>query len=287
MAGGEGGAQATAGRGSELGLRIASSLVLGLVALGATWAGGWAFGLLWLVAGIALAAEWTAMADTRPRAILIGIATFGLAALLLAREGGGTALLAVSVACLAATLVVGRSSRDRSWAASGFVCAAVVTLVPVLVRDRPDLGAWGIGWMFAVVWTTDIAAFFVGRALGGPKLMPRVSPKKTWSGFVGGLVGGTAAGATVAYLARRSGLVLPAGLIVLAVAAALASVVSQAGDLAESAMKRFFGVKDSGRLIPGHGGVMDRLDGFAAVSLLVGLALAGSRFAGAGSSAAP
>jgi phosphatidate cytidylyltransferase len=129
--------------------------------------------------------------------------------------------------------------------------------------------------MFAVVWSTDIIAYFTGRALGGPKLMPRVSPKKTWSGALGGLAAGTAAGVALVLFARDNGwsTLAAAPLPAVAVASALASILSQAGDLAESALKRRCGVKDSGRSIPGHGGVMDRLDGFFAVALLVGLAL--------------
>jgi len=123
-----------------------------------------------------------------------------------------------------------------------------------------------------VVWGTDIVAYFTGRAIGGPKLAPAISPNKTWSGAIGGLVGAVAAGAAI---------VMPSNvktfLIIAAIAVAL-SIVSQAGDLFESRMKRLFNVKDSSALIPGHGGVMDRLDGFVAAALLalaIGAARAG------------
>jgi phosphatidate cytidylyltransferase len=142
------------------------------------------------------------------------------------------------------------------------------------VRDHPALGIVGVLWLFAVVWTTDIVAYFTGRRFGGPKLWPQVSPKKTWSGFAGGLVAGTLAGLAVPVVARRWGWNPPLGLPALAMLSALASVVGQLGDLGESALKRHFGVKDSGRLIPGHGGVMDRLDAFWAVALLVGAIMA-------------
>ncbi len=131
--------------------------------------------------------------------------------------------------------------------------------------------------MFAVVWTTDVGAFFAGRSLGGPKLWSAVSPKKTWSGFVGGLLGAVAIGTAVAALGPVFGAEPPFGLAAVAVVSAAASLVSQVGDLLESALKRQFSVKDSGHLIPGHGGVMDRLDGFVAVALLVAIALFGSR----------
>ncbi|HEX2509931.1 MAG TPA: phosphatidate cytidylyltransferase, partial [Microvirga sp.] len=115
---------------------------------------------------------------------------------------------------------------------------------------------------------------------GGPKLWPRVSPKKTWSGFAGGLVGAVLCGSAVAGVATALGWTPLAGLPAVALASAVASVASQLGDLGESALKRHFDAKDSGHLIPGHGGAMDRLDGFWAVCVLVGLALLLQRWSG-------
>jgi phosphatidate cytidylyltransferase len=123
-------------------------------------------------------------------------------------------------------------------------------------------------FLFAIVWVTDIAAYFVGRAFGGPKLWSAVSPKKTWSGAVGGTLGGVAAGLVVAKVA---GLVVAPMLVIVALAL---SIAAQLGDLLESAIKRHFGAKDASQLIPGHGGLMDRLDGFltaAAAAVMVGL----------------
>jgi phosphatidate cytidylyltransferase len=116
-------------------------------------------------------------------------------------------------------------------------------------------------FLFAVVWATDILAYFTGRAFGGPLLWARVSPKKTWSGALGGLIGAGAAGIAVAY---GSGI---GNLAAIATLALLLSVLSQAGDLFESAVKRRFAAKDASGLIPGHGGVMDRLDGFMVAAL--------------------
>jgi phosphatidate cytidylyltransferase len=267
---------------SELGLRILSGIVLIVVALATTWIGGWAFAVLWGAAGVMMAAEWIGMTNARPRIPLTAAAAAGLVGLaLVARLGPWPA---APVLVVAATLVLlallGTTTRDRLWAVGGLAYAAPVALVPIVVRDRPDLGLAGILWIFAVVWATDIAAFFVGRRLGGPKLWPRVSPGKTWSGFAGGLAAGTLAGLAVVLFAAHAGAPLPASLPLLVVAAALASIASQLGDLGESALKRKCSVKDSGHLIPGHGGVMDRLDGFVAVAFLVGLALFGARLAG-------
>jgi phosphatidate cytidylyltransferase len=141
----------------------------------------------------------------------------------------------------------------------------------LLRRDAgpgPDYGFAAILFLFVIVWLTDIIAYFVGRSAGGPKLMPRVSPNKTWSGALGGTVAAVAGGVIVA---RQFGI---DGLVPVAVIAFVLSVASQAGDLLESAIKRRFNAKDASQLIPGHGGLMDRLDGFvaaAAASALIGM----------------
>jgi phosphatidate cytidylyltransferase len=264
---------------SELGLRVASSVVLGVVALLATYIGGWTFALFWLLAGGAVLFEWLGMTTAEPRTafriVVIGL----LAAFSLAFFAGASTILLFSAALAAiiASVVLSRDGSSRAWAASGVAYAAVIAVVPPLVREHPRLGLVAILWMFAVVWTTDIAAFFAGRRFGGPKLWPRVSPKKTWSGFLGGLLGAVLAAVAVFAVAVRLGWDAPVGLGTVILLSALASVLSQLGDLGESAMKRRFGAKDSGRLIPGHGGVMDRLDGFWAVAALMGVLLAGTQ----------
>ena len=256
--------------------------MLALVALGTAWAGGWPFALLWLAAGIAVFAEWVAMTRPGRASILVAIGGAGLVCGSVLLQAGAPVALAgaACLAALAALVVVAPRPGDRGWAASGFLYAAAVAWVPVALRAEPALGAAAILWMFAVVWATDVAAYFTGRALGGPKLWPAVSPRKTWSGFAGGLAAASLAGSLVGWAAARNGCPLPLGAPALLLLSGLASVASQAGDLFESALKRRADVKDSGALIPGHGGVMDRLDGFAAVCLLAGLLLAGFLLAG-------
>jgi phosphatidate cytidylyltransferase len=268
---------------TELGARFASAIVLGIVALLAAYQGGWPFALFWLVAGGAILYEWTKVARVEPRMALraaYGAGLGGLTAMLIVGAPIALAFGLFGLACIVGSAIA-RDSRNRLWGLGGFACAAVVTVVPPLVRAHPELGITGLLWMFAVVWTTDVAAYFVGRRVGGPKLWARVSPKKTWSGAVGGLIGGVAAGLLVALVAQGLGWVPVVSLPIVVLLSSLASVVSQAGDLAESALKRRFDVKDSSRLIPGHGGVMDRLDGFFTVAVMVGAVLLAVRIAAA------
>nr|WP_202130709.1 phosphatidate cytidylyltransferase [Methylobacterium sp. 2A] len=259
-------------------LRVASGLVLGAGVLAGLVYGGWPFAGIWLAAGIIGFAEWMVMSRTEPREVLIALGAATLGALLLCQRGGAPApaCLAVLILGAAAGATVARTGWGRWRALIGVLGAGAIAAVPVALRDDPAIGLIGPAWMFAVVWSTDIAAYFAGRKIGGPKLMPRVSPNKTWSGAIGGLIGAVAAGTLVPVAADLAGMTLPsaASLPVVAGVSALASVLSQAGDLIESGLKRRYGVKDSGKIIPGHGGVMDRLDGFFAVAVLAALYLA-------------
>ncbi|MCG5247435.1 phosphatidate cytidylyltransferase [Methylorubrum extorquens] len=264
----------------EFGLRVASALVLGAVVLGTLLLGGWAFAGIWLVAGVVGAAEWLAMTRSEPLLPLLGLTgatLFGvLATALLGAPVWVPVLLLLAGSLGLFALGYGPGRRKPIW---GLLGGAVVALVPTLLRIDPEIGIVGPAWMFAVVWSTDSVAYFTGRLIGGPKLMPRVSPKKTWSGALGGLAAGIVGGTVIVLIARSQGWdALPAvSLPLVAALSGLASILSQGGDLVESALKRRYGVKDSGRSIPGHGGVMDRLDGFFAVAGLAGLCLAALR----------
>ncbi|WP_430913277.1 phosphatidate cytidylyltransferase [Methylobacterium sp. sgz302541] len=262
--------------GRELGLRVVSGIVLAVVVVAALVAGGWPFALVWLAAGIVGAAEWIGISRTAPERLLTGLVALALVALVVcARTVSPLAGLAALGVGVLAVLIVARGGRGRLRALGGLLGGAVIAVVPSALRDAPGIGIAGPAWMFAVVWSTDVAAYFTGRTLGGPKLMPSVSPKKTWSGAIGGLLAAVAAGtAVVAYARGQGGDLAAVPLVAAALVSGLASVLSQGGDLVESAFKRVYGVKDSGRSIPGHGGVMDRLDGFFAVALLAGLTLA-------------
>ena len=257
-------------------LRVASAAVLAPIALAVAYVGGWLFLALCAIAAGGILWEWTSPRrrsgrSARSRARIGGI-TGGGRADRAERPGAafGTvaigAVLAGLVGCLAARdarLGIGRLGRGRrGLCRGGAACAGAAA-------QRSAMGFPALLFLFAIVWATDIFAYFCGRAIGGPLLWPRVSPKKTWAGAIGGLAGGVAAGVAVAY---ASGL---GKLGIAAVMALVLSVLAQAGDLFESAVKRHFGAKDASRLIPGHGGVMDRLDGFlvaALAALLIGMA---------------
>jgi phosphatidate cytidylyltransferase len=154
------------------------------------------------------------------------------------------------------TLVAG-----PGWIIAGVGYAAVMLLAPVLLRADQAYGFFAMVLVFAVVWTTDILGYFAGRAFGGPKLLPAISPKKTWSGAIAGAFGATIVAVLIAEFFGTF------NRTAVAIIALLLSVVAQLGDLLESWVKRRFGAKDASRLIPGHGGVMDRLDGFWAAAL--------------------
>jgi phosphatidate cytidylyltransferase len=264
--------QQAPGPGGGLAMRIASALVLAPLAFGVAYFGGPPFEVFWGIAALIVFWEWTSLtADVDRRSVLvIGLAAVVLALLLV----GGSVnvveavrelrLLAALIVIALGALVVGAfaPAQRRAFIAAGIPYAAAIGIAPTVLRFDADYGFLAILFLFAVVWATDIVAYFVGRAIGGAKLAPGWSPNKTWSGAVGGTLGAAVAALALAMIA---GLGSP---IVLTLIAVAMSVVAQVGDLFESALKRRFGAKDSGHLIPGHGGVMDRLDGFVAAATL-------------------
>jgi phosphatidate cytidylyltransferase len=267
-------AGAKSGGFADLGPRVASAVVMVIVAAVALWLGGVAFIVFWLLAGLALNWEWQNLvggARLTQRIALGGVAV--LIAALAGRQGLAVpAALAVAILASAAAGVAGLDRR--LWAASGVIYTSTPIFAVCWLRESPDYGLLAIAFLFAVVWGTDIFAYFGGRVIGGSKLWPRVSAGKTWSGTITGVLSGAALGLATVYFGGGPALAgVPTFLVAL-----LAAAFSQAGDLVESAVKRYFGVKDSSQLIPGHGGVMDRLDGFIFASVLaaaIGLARGG------------
>ncbi len=247
--------------------RVVSSLVLAPLALAAVWQGG-----IWLLALLAaalavLAGEWRRL--VQPPGGGVGLAAVLAAALALAFFDLAAGALAVLGLGAAATAILARRCGGAVWpAAFGPLYLGAPAVAILWLRAAPDDGLILATGLLVLVWTTDIGAYAVGRTFGGAKLAPRISPGKTWAGAIGGA---TLAGAVGAALAPAGGRAPLVG----ALAGIAISVVAQAGDLFESWLKRRRGVKDSGRSVPGHGGLLDRVDGLIgaapAVAVLVAL----------------
>lgn len=244
---------------SNLTLRILAGVVLAPLTIAAAYFGGWLWAALATLATAGMYAEWLFVVQAiRPRVVAAGIAPLVVAGIALALGLPGKALLAIAVGLIAIALLA-RVSRE--WALAGLLYAAAALFGAVLVRADPQSGFIALLFVLLIVWVTDIGGYFAGRSIGGPKLWVRVSPKKTWAGALGGFGGSLVVAA--GFAASGFGRMLP----LLLLAAAL-SIVSQLGDLFESAVKRRFGVKDSSNVIPGHGGLLDRLDGFVAAIVM-------------------
>jgi phosphatidate cytidylyltransferase len=261
---GEAAPAAVAEQGSRnLLMRVVAALVLAPIAVAIAYAGGWLWTVLVTVTVIGLYLEWLAIvgAARQMRVVVPGVVGLAIAGCCLAfgRIDASLVLLALGFAGVALF-----SPERRGWTATGFGYAAAAQMASVLVRLDQLWGFVALILIFLVVWVTDIGGYFAGRGIGGPKLWPRVSPNKTWAGAVGGFAASlvVAAGFAVFGLGRTGPL--------LVLGAAL-SIVSQFGDLFESAVKRRFGVKDSSHIIPGHGGLLDRLDGFVAAVVLAAI----------------
>lgn len=256
----------------DLGPRFLSAIVMVALALGSAWLGGHVFALFWMIAGFAVFWEWQRMvggAQERYRLIVGGLA-LAVAAQLSLTLKADIAVLVILVGAVIVALLAGR--EKALWAGPGLVYAGAMVISVCVLRSSFFEGPTSILWAFAVVWGTDVMAYFGGRLIGGPKLWPRISPGKTWSGLICGVICGAGLGVSVVQYWRTAGEInlLPVFLVGI-----LAGLAAQGGDLFESGMKRHFGVKDSSQLIPGHGGAMDRLDGFiVAVTLaaIIGLA---------------
>jgi phosphatidate cytidylyltransferase len=257
---------------SNLALRILSAGVLAPLAIFTAYRGGWAFVVFWSVAAIAVLWEWTTMVVGASQRLMFSScgAAIAIAGFVAGLGRPVVAILMVGLGGLAAAIFA--PDERRVWVTAGIGYAGALLLAPVFLRADDMFGFAVIVLLFAIVWTTDVPAYFAGRALGGPKLLPVVSPKKTWSGAIVGVIG---AMLVALFVARLFG---SFDTMTIIITAFVLSVVSQCGDLLESWVKRKFGAKDSSRLIPGHGGVMDRLDGFwaaAIVACIIGLARGG------------
>jgi phosphatidate cytidylyltransferase len=244
-------------------------LVLGPAVVAAALYGGVAYLVLVAVAVAVLAVEWGRMSAPRTPVRVSAVVTAAVLAGLFVADRGvyPLAWLLAVLGAAAAAVVAGGLLERRTDAAFGVIYIGGPALALIWLRAKPDGLSWTI-LLFAVTWAADIAAFLAGTVLKGPKLWPRFSPNKTWSGFVGGL-----AAATLIAIAVDLWRDMPMSVGAAALMGLTGGLATMAGDLWESMLKRRFGVKDSGDLIPGHGGLLDRVDGL----LFAVIAVAGAR----------
>jgi phosphatidate cytidylyltransferase len=245
-------------RKSSLWPRIVTSLVLIPSALAAVYAGGWVLAIWAMAASIAMSREWIMIVHKEHQPgwrLALHAAAIVMSQTLLVAGHANLAMAAVFIMALAGNVYAQRLGERSIWTVMGIVFIALPSLAFSELRMLTPFGLETVVWLLCIVWATDSAAYLAGSAFGGPKLAPQISPNKTWAGAVSGLAAGIIAGIL---LTQLSGFVAREPYVL---ACAGVSFLTQCGDLAESFLKRTFGVKDASDLIPGHGGALDRLDG--------------------------
>ncbi|HEY1736591.1 MAG TPA: phosphatidate cytidylyltransferase [Methylovirgula sp.] len=257
---------------ADLGPRVASSLILTAIAL-ITWlTGGILFLIAWLSATLWVNMEWQRLIGEKRLTIRLVIGAIAIATAAALANAGIVSAAVLVLFVGAALIALVAADGERAWEGAGVLYAGSLVVSVIALRLSYPFGQRAIGWLFAVVWGTDVIAYFAGRLVGGPRFAPIISPSKTWSGTLCGMVGGAALGTVFLLIESQiTRLETPAPIAILFVLGLVTSAVSQAGDLFESWTKRRFGAKDSGGLIPGHGGLMDRLDGFIAAAAFVAI----------------
>lgn len=251
-------------------VRTISAAVMLPVVVGVIWLGGWWFGALLAISAGVMYWEWQGLCGEKGKKSYIGAVFCGAGPVIFLGFGAQAALMAC-VACSAVAGMTGREGR-RVFLVTGFAYIWLACSAAVWLRGLDPAGMETVIWLGVVVVMTDTCAYFTGRTLGGPKLAPKISPKKTWSGLIGGIAGAAVASGILAG-------VIDADIVAVALVSGGLAVVAQIGDLAVSKAKRAFGVKDSGNIIPGHGGVLDRFDGVLSASIAIAflsLAVGGS-----------
>lgn len=248
--------------------RVAAAAVLVPATIAAVWAGGivWAI-VVTILAAIALW-EWGRMTGGQALMPAGAVALAAAAGALVFAVAGPCAGLVEIALCGAVAAIVGllgpRGWRDGGWASAGAIYIGLSALALVWLRATPGAGFNAILWLLVAVWAADSTAYLAGKWLGGPRLAPSISPGKTWAGLIGSVIGAVVIGLLFGWW--WPGAPEPIALGGFGVAVGL---IGQAGDLLESGVKRHFGLKDTGALIPGHGGILDRVDALMAVVLVV------------------
>jgi phosphatidate cytidylyltransferase len=249
---------------ADLGVRTITALVLVPVVVADAWLGGVWFEVLAAFLGVLIAHEWALIAHGRSSSQFALHALAAICAAMLTPVIGivQTVLIVFGIALLSVALVLLRKQKLTAWVPIGPLYASLPIIALVVLRRDGTLGWETILWLFLIVWAADVFAYFAGRTIGGPKLAPKFSPKKTWAGLGGAVLGAAAVSLVFATYVPTKPAALP-----LAILAGALALFEQAGDIFESAFKRHYGVKDSGTLLPGHGGVIDRVDGLIAVAV--------------------
>lgn len=251
---------------SDLLPRAIVGVLLIALALALVLQGGWWFTALAVAGVLLIFSEWAVMHGIPRLPRLAGLVVLGLACVATQSGALAYALAGLAAAAILSGLLVRVAGICQArWMTTGLLYAGLPGIALIWLRAQPQ-GLGFVLWVLTLVWATDIFAYFAGRLIGGPKIAPRISPKKTWAGLVGGVVGAMAIGGGVADYVG-----FPAPLFW--TLSGVLAVVAQVGDFFESWLKRRVGVKDSGTLLPGHGGIMDRVDGLVPVAVLVAAAL--------------
>jgi phosphatidate cytidylyltransferase len=251
---------------SEMTTRLASAVVMAVLALASALVSVWTFVALVIAAGVTVAWEWGRLVR---KAGFDGIASLQAAAVAavavaIALSRPGVALIATALA-LGGIVLLSRSSATLAWSFLGIAYSVLPAWSLVWLRSDPALGATALLYLLVVAWTTDTASYAGGRLIGGPKLAPKISPQKTWSGLIVGILAPALVGFAFAYFLKDTSAWR------LALVSILIAGACQIGDLSESAAKRRFGAKDISNLIPGHGGLLDRIDGLLIAAIAAAL----------------
>jgi phosphatidate cytidylyltransferase len=242
--------------------RFVSAAILAPSALTLVWLGGWYFVGLILIAGVLMVREWDRLCQGSGSGLHVWL--LSLAVVLEAAFAGlGKWDFALIVFLGGLVLPALVNLKDRPlWTGLGGLYILLPILALLWIRNDPEWGLITVIWMLVAVWATDTGAYFAGKSIGGPKMAPKLSPNKTWSGLIGGVIAASLVSILIGYLVGAG------SVFVLALMGGLVAVIGQIGDVCESSVKRHFGVKDSGNIIPGHGGLFDRLDSLLFVAVV-------------------
>lgn len=240
--------------------RVLSALVMLPIAIFIILNGGLPFFILLCLLTVIILSEWNGICEEKPFSLLVVVQAL-CAILLMLAVVWGSPHLELSFASSVVSVITAAYfvKANVIWALIGFLYALVPSVSLLLISDM--MGGEVVLWMMIVIWSMDTGAYFAGKNIGGPKMSPTISPNKTWSGLIGGAITAMLFGGIYAYFMKEQNIPLFESAIILLILSGLFAILSQIGDLAESAVKRKFSVKDSGAIIPGHGGVMDRVDG--------------------------